>query len=509
MNRRYELQQHTAPANLLRPVRNTKPDASACSAQGRWRWGAAFHEAAVWQTSGSVRDRGSVDHTIAQFVRSLRRSDVRVSPAETLDALRIAAFVGVRDPRRLRAALSMALAKSVADKARFDACYDRFFAFDAFNATQTRSHLVAPPDADPTGHAGNVGSSSLAGLLIREDKAVLSTRLARAAVAAQIDSMQALRDKSGMVQTLLQSLDIASLDAVIERTASGDAGDRDTAQWLRGARARLQREIRDYVEAQYRVHVDASGRRGVLAAALQARLTSIQPAYYDDVAEVVRRIAAKLTRQHRRRRLRARRGMLDLRRTLRRNLAYDGALFDLQWRRTKVQKPKVFAVCDVSGSVARMARFTLLLLYSLNELLPNVRTFAFSSQLGEVTALFEASPIERAIEEALFLWGKGTTDYARAFSDLRGLCLKDIDRRSTVIIVGDARNNYFDPRPQLLAEISRRAKQVLWLNPEARDQWRTGDSEMARFAPFCFRVDPCNSLQDLERFADQLLLSNT
>ena len=510
MNSRFEPEHCTGQANLSRPMCNSKPDALACPAQGRCiQANAPSNCTAVWQTANSVRDHGAVDHTIAQFVRSLRRADVRVSPAETLDALRIAAFVGVHNPRRLRAALSMALAKSVADKARFDACFDRFFAFDAFNLTQTQSHLVAPPAATRTDHADTIASSALAGLLMRDDKAVLSMNLARAAATARIDAMRALRDKSGMVQTLLHGLDVASLDDAIERAATGDADDRDVAQWLRGARARLQREIRDYVEAQYRVHVDATGRRGVVAAALQARLTSIQPAYYADVADVVRKIAEKLTRQHRRRRLRARRGTLDLRRTLRKNLAYDGALFELQWRRTKVQKPKVFAVCDVSGSVARMARFTLLLLYSLNELLPNVRTFAFSSQLGEVTALFEALPIERAIEEALFLWGKGTTDYARAFADLRGLCLKDIDRRSTVIILGDARNNYFDPRPQLLAEISRRAKQVLWLNPEARDQWRTGDSEMARFAPYCFRVDPCNSMQDLERFADQLLLSNT
>ena len=473
-------------------------------------------------------DRGFVDHTIAQFVHSLRMADVRVSPAETLDALRIAAFVGVQDPRRFRAALSMALAKSVTDKARFDACFERFFAFAAFNVPRTLNHLVVAPrttaalHADPTKdgdladpeidraeRAALGRGSSLVELLLHDDKALLSMRLAHAAAIARVDSMRTLRDKSGMVQTLLHRLDITSLDAAIDVAAAGGADDRDAAQWLRGARARLQREVRDYVEAQYQIHVDATGRRGVLAAALQARLTSIQPAYYDDVTAVVRRIAAKLTAQHRRRRLRARRGVLDLRRTMRKNLGYDGALFDLRWRRTKIHKPKVFAVCDVSGSVARIARFTLLLLYSLNELLPNVRTFAFSSQLGEVTALFDALPIERAIEEALFQWGKGTTDYARAFSDLRNLCLKDIDRRSTVIILGDARNNYFDPRPELLAALSRRAKQVIWLNPEARDQWRSGDSEMTRYAPYCFRVDPCNSLQDLERFADQLLLSNT
>ncbi len=465
-----------------------------------------------------------MDQTIVQFVRALRKADVRVSPAETLDAIRIAAFVGVADPRRFRDALAMALAKSVEDKARFGTCFDRFFAFEAFRPPATRAHLANPPEVPADDRAIRVlGADALATLLLRDDRATLALRLAEAARAERIDGMQALRDKSGMVQALLARLGIAGLDAAIATflaTADGAGGaavesapalvpGRDVATWLRGAKARLQRDVRDYVEAQYRVHVDATGRRGVLQAALTAQLTSIQPAYYDDVRAVVQRIAEKLTRQHRKRRRRARRGQLDLRRTLRANLAYDGALFDLRWRRTKVERPKVFAVCDVSGSVARVARFTMLLLYSLNELLPNVRTFAFSSQLGEVTELFDRLPIERAIDEALFLWGKGTTDYARAFTDLRNLCLQDIDRHSTVIILGDGRNNYFDPRPEMLAEIARRAKQVLWLNPEPRAQWQVGDAEMARFAPHCFRVDPCNSLRDLERFADQLLLSSS
>lgn len=454
-----------------------------------------------------------MDRTIVQFVRALRKADVRVSPAETLDAIAIAGFVGLADARRFRAALAMALAKSQEDKARFEACFERFFAFDAFRPASTRSHLAAAPalPAD-AGASPHLRADALPALLLRDDRATLALRLSAAAHAERIDGMQALRDKSGMVQALLGRLGMASLDEAIAAfmaAAEDEPANRDLANWLRGAKARLQRDVRDYVESQYLVHVDATGRRGVLQAALKAQLTSIQPAYYDDVRAVVERIAARLTRQHRKRRRRARRGHLDLRRTLRANLAHDGNLFDLRWRRTKVERPKVFAVCDVSGSVARVARFTMLLLYSLNELLPNVRTFAFSSQLGEVTTLFDRLPIERAIDEALFLWGKGTTDYARAFTDLRNLCLKDIDRHSTVIILGDGRNNYFDPRPDVLAEISRRAKQVLWLNPEPPAQWRVGDAEMARFAPHCFRVDPCNSLRDLERFADQLLLSNT
>ncbi len=167
----------------------------------------------------------------------------------------------------------------------------------------------------------------------------------------------------------------------------------------------------------------------------------------------------------------------------------------------------MFALCDVSGSVSRVARFLLYLLYGLSDVLPNVRTFAFSNRLGEVSDQFRDKPIEAAIEEALFDWGKGNTDYGRAFLDFRELALNDVDHRSTVIILGDARNNYYEPHVDRLKAISQRAKRVLWLNPEPRENWGEGDSEMPRFAPHCFRVSRCNSLSDLERFAEALVAS--
>ena len=462
-----------------------------------------------------------MDRTIAQFVQALRKADVKVSPAETLDAMRVARFVGLHDAQLFRSAMSLALAKTQAEKSRFEICFDRYFSFAPFTPpVMSAQQPPLSPVAMQFGFQGALDSlrpgstpratsarAPLAELLLANDRAELALRLAQAAWAEGVTDMRALRDKTTMVQRLLDAMGNADVDTVLNALNQDDPTQRELALLLRGARTRLQREVRDYVETQYLVHVDATGKRAVLEAALSARLTQIQPAYYEEVRAVVKRIAERLTAQHTRRRKRSRRGVLDLRTTLRKNVAYGGALFDLRWKKINVLRPKVFAVCDVSGSVARVARFMLLLLYNLNELLPNIRTFAFSSQLGEVTELFARLPIERAIEEALFIWGKGTTDYARSFTDLRHLCLKDIDRRSTVLILGDGRNNYFDPRPELLAEISARAKQVLWLNPEPKAQWRVGDAEMQRFLPFCLRAESCNSVQELARFADQLLLS--
>ena len=143
----------------------------------------------------------------------------------------------------------------------------------------------------------------------------------------------------------------------------------------------------------------------------------------------------------------------------------------------------------------------------MTDVLPQVRAFAFSSSLGEITDQFKDQGVERAVEEAMFDWGKGTTDYGRAMVDLRELIHENVNHRSTLIFLGDARGNYFDPRVDVFKHLSKRAKQIFWLNPETRDQWRDGDSDMHRYAPYCQRVDVCRDLKDIERFADRLVMA--
>jgi uncharacterized protein len=137
--------------------------------------------------------------------------------------------------------------------------------------------------------------------------------------------------------------------------------------------------------------------------------------------------------------------------------------------------------------------------------LPKVRAFAFSSELGEVSELFKRNSVDDAIALALRQYGSGSTDYGQALADFHKLCLDDIDRRTTVIILGDARNNYGDARTDALKEIYDRARRVIWLNPEARSLWNTGDSEMRHYSPYCHQVDECGTLAQLERAVSRLL----
>jgi uncharacterized protein with von Willebrand factor type A (vWA) domain len=446
--------------------------------------------------------------TLSRFVHALRSADVPVSPAETLDGFAVVRQIGIANPTLLEDALSLTLAKSREEKARFADCFHRFFHQLAFQQPAKRTMLAGVDQAALLAFIEAKASDELVQVVtsvLHDEQGYLAFVVQEAAAHLQLADMHALRDKAAHVTSLSAAVGVDQLDVLI--SGAGEAGDSDGGfmTTVRYVRQYLHQQVRDYVDAQYKLHVDASGRKALIEAALKSNLDQLPPDYYAEVDRVVQKLADRLAQQHRRRRKRAHRGVLDIKRMIRDNIAFDGALFNLRFRQRRIERSTVYVVCDVSNSVSRVARFLLLFLYQLVEVLPKVRAFAFSNRLGEITQVFEEHGIERAVEEAMFLWGTGTTDYGSAMVDLRALVHEELDHRSTVIFLGDARGNYFDPRVDILRNISQRVKHVFWLNPETRENWGKGDSAMRAYAPFCLRADTCNQLQDIEHFADRLL----
>lgn len=448
----------------------------------------------------------AVEVTLTRFVRALRSTGLPVSPAETLDGFRVLECVGLTDRQLLQDALSLTLAKTPADKGLFADCFDRFFHQLGFQATAKKTLLdqAAPEavDASLEGLSSDIRELSRAVLHDQHDLPAL--RLQRAANAVGLDAMATLRDKPHYIRALERALSIDELARYVQDQPGDDSAELRVLRYLRRF---LHQEVKDYVDAQYQLNVDASGKQALVNSALQSTLSQLPPDYFQAVDAVVEKLAKTLARQHRRRRRRDRRGQLDIRRMLRDNMAMDGALFNLRWQKQKRERSTVYVICDVSNSVRSIARFLLMFLYRLSDVLPEVRAFAFSNQLGEITDAFKHSSAELAVENAIYDWGGGTTDYGRAMVDLRDAVHERLDNRATLIFLGDARGNYFDPKVDVFREMANRAKQVFWLNPETSDRWADGDSEMARYAPYCFRVQTCSRLRDIERFADRLLAS--
>ena len=456
------------------------------------------------ENSTPLLSEDGLARSIALFVRALRNAGVAVSPAETLDAIAILSHLGMSNPTVVRDALALSLAKTPQEKEWFYETFERFFNSFAFRQAPKRT-LITAADADeliqnlPKDMSAHLVNELIAPVLSGR-REVLSLKVQKAASESKVHQIRSLREKRDYIQQLSGSVGLDELAEYIRG--------RPTRPELRHLHSYVQDELADYVDVQYKNHVDATGKKVILEAALKGQLRHIPFEYHEAIRNVIRKLADRLTRSHRKKQSNTASGQLDIKRTLRRNLAYEGNLFDLKWRRSKRKVATVFVLCDVSGSVSQIARFLLLFLYELVDVLPRIRAFAFSSDIGEVTQVFSRQPSEMAIEEALFQWGKGNTDYGRVLRGFRGMCSKELSPRSTLIVFGDARSNFYEPGLSIFREMANRVKQVYWLNPEERQQWSDGDSEMNKFAPYCTRVDLCRKLSDIERFADRLLTSS-
>ena len=491
-----------------------------------------------------------MDRTLTNFIAALRNAEVRVSPAETLDALNAVELVGYRDRLLLKNALALMLPKTIDEKDTFDDTFDRFFSFEDVAGENLAIDLEAEEGEDAEagegegqggGNAqgerrgaggargknkknrfmsieqeeeeedlgpGDMASphSPLGQLLMQDSRIELTVQMADAGRAVNLQDIQVFTQKGLYTRRIMEEMGLADLQREMsELKTSRLVPERRLGQELKKRREWLREQVRDYVERQFLLHADASGKRLREELLRKVKLSNVEHRNFRLIQEVVYKMAKRLVALHSRRKKVFKRGQLNVPRTLRHNMAYDGAIFDLRWKSVKVDRPKVFAICDVSGSVANYARFMLMFLYSLEAVMPKVRSFAFSSDLAEVTELFERNKIEDAIAKTLRDYSGGSTDYGQAFEDFKKNCLDDVDNRTTIIILGDARNNYGDPRTEILKEMYDRAKRVIWLNPESRTTWTVGDAEMRKYTAYVHQAEECNSLMHLERVVGNLL----
>ena len=479
---------------------------------------------------------------LVSFINVLRSNDVRISPAETLDAVQVITTLGYEDRDVLRSGLSLALAKTPDEKATFLRCFDQFFSYQlpdaAANETSDESEaeggdtlpgldeatlgeadaaldqlepgsgdasldLDGEMAADPS--MGGRLDTPLMDMLRSDDRNGLALSIARAGEAVGLPEIQMFTQKGQFTRRILDELGESHIrSAIVDLEARNPAA----MQELQGYRDRLRELVRDHVEREYLLHAQGRNQQFMDDVLARARLNNIEHHYLHRVYDLVRRMAKKLASRHSRKRKVTRRGQLNMAKTLRRGIQHDSILFNIYGKAVRKERPQILAVCDVSGSVSAYAKFLLMFLYSLYDVLPRVRSFAFSSHLGEVSELFEQHPVEKAIELVNWKYG-GATDYGSSLLDFARLAMDDIDSHTTVIILGDARNNNGDPRMEVMQSIYARARQVIWLNPESRKLWGSGDSEMPRYLTACHFAAECSSLKHLERIVDRLLRSST
>ena len=471
---------------------------------------------------------------LGDFIHALRQHGLPVSPAESLDAIQATRLIGLQCPNQLRQALGMTLAKTQDHLLILEQLFNTFFLQPAPTAETDAVHEAAEPKSDSaeststessddseqaqgtdedspmsssdkqTADAQPSSESTLGQQLMDNGQAALSMAIASAGAQLGAQKMQMVTQKNQMGFRIMKELGNQQLNNELAELSSQPQQQTRLHELQRRQRA-LQQEVREYVEQQYLLFSEPKGLALRTSKLQKIKLTNVDKQHQSQMATLIQQAAKKLASLHGRRRKVSKRGLLDVRRTIAANAAYDGLLFHTKWKATRVERPKVMVICDVSGSVSRVARFLLLFLYSLQDVLPKVRSFVFASEMGEVTDVFQQQKVESALSQIMAQWANRPTDYGRALEDFKRLALDEIDPKTTIIMLGDARNNKGDGRSDIWQQVYQRSQRVLWLNPEGQFNWDSGDSIMSEYAPYCSRTESCNSLSDLNRILSSLL----
>ena len=473
---------------------------------------------------------------LSDFIVELRKAGLPVSLTENLDAMEAVTHIPIEDREAFKYALGATLVKNHAHWKAFEVVFEVYFSLrgpeydvirEGDDAVSGEDGELAPGEGQQSqGGGGGMQSltpEQLAEMLFKalmNGDASMLAALARQAV-TRFAGMEPGRPVGGTYY-LYRTLRNLELDDLLEQLM--EASREEAPEDLTSLEERLERdEFSDRIE-QLKREIEAEIRRRLVADrgidamaktlrkplpedidfmhASREELANLRKAIYP----LTRKLAARLARKRRH----GRKGALDFRSTMRHSLSYGGVPAELKFRYPSPSKPEVMVVADISGSVAAFARFTLHLVYAISNQFSKVRSYVFIDGLDEVTRFFDGvedigEAVHRVNTEADVVWVDGHSDYGHAFGVFWERYGKDVGPKTTVLILGDARNNYHASQSWILKELQHRARKVFWLNPEPRAYWDTGDSIVGEYGTWCEGVHEVRNLRQLEGFVENLV----
>jgi uncharacterized protein with von Willebrand factor type A (vWA) domain len=453
------------------------------------------------------------------FARRLRDAGVPVSSSEVIDATKALNAIDVLDRDAVRQAMLTTLVKRWEDLAAFDILFEFAFAVRRPSPTADEASVEAGEraprevrtsldrlDDDGTGESGEL-LEQIMDAIRRGDPEAL-----RALAQLAVERFGGMAGQPGaseryFLYRVLRALELSRLMAEMLRAQEADGSppvDRaDLAARIDAFKRFIASEIRHQL-AERRGEEETS-RAVDLLLTEDLDFLGASPRQLAAMREAIRPLARALATKMARRRRRRDRGRLDVRRTVRRSLSSGGVLLDPAFKRPKVARPDLFLLCDVSGSVAEFASFTLTLLQAMTSEFSRMRSFAFVDGVDEVTGHLKdvASFLEvrHVLYRADVVEADGHSDYGAVFERFQERYGAAIDGRSTVILTGDARSNYREPQLDALRHIHARARKVYLLNPEPEAEWDTTDSLVATYQT---ALDGVFEVRNLRQLADAI-----
>jgi uncharacterized protein with von Willebrand factor type A (vWA) domain len=459
---------------------------------------------------------------IVEFAEVLRQNGVRVSTSEVNDAVLAVGEVGVEDRSLFRSALAATLVKRELDLDVFGRAFEIFFTGAARTLAALDQSLLDQLEQQGLLEGDELKMvvatvnrlfnqlSPLAQAAISGDRARLAQLFRAATLQLDFTALQSPLQTGFFSRRLMAAAggekvrgDLKSIEDELKARGLSVEGvelvSRRLAEGLRKVEDAARQEVDRQGRARNRKATDSMSERP---------FHTLSRAEIDQAQASVRRLAEKLKSRLVRKQRSHRRGALNVRRTLRKNLPWGGIPMVPRFRSRRPERPEVVVLCDVSDSVRNVSRLMLLFMHTLQSLFVRVRSFVFVSDIGEVTRYFKDLDVEPAIDLATA--GKtislhSNSNYGRALANFVRDELGSISRRTTVMVIGDGRNNFNANNSWALKDLRRKCRRLLWICPEERRSWGFGDSEMLTYAKLCHQVVVVQSLNDFAKVAEQLV----
>ncbi len=445
-----------------------------------------------------------------EFVEALRSAGMPVSLAEDLDAVSAVTHLDLLDRDALRAGYAATLVKRSSHRPAFDAIFDLFYP-PLIGAGSASALDQEPLEERDTAQALRSFREALLDALTEDDQEALRS-LAREGV-GRFGAMRG-RGQGMSSWSAYNTLQRTSPDTLILRITQALLGPMDNDTAMRAATGRVDGFTR-LVESEARRRI-AEEKTPSYVASATLRPTIDQVAFLGarkadleqmrrEIYPLARRLATRLAKeQHRRRR-----GPLDFRRTVRASISTGGVPLTTHHRPKRPHRTELVVLCDVSGSVANFAQFTLMLVFALRDQFTRVRAFTFVDDVHEVTHHFQpGADIVTTLQELAAsvqhasLWGR--TNYGRAFTRFLDQHPDALGPKTSLLVLGDARSNYSDLSIPVVKEIAARTRRAWWLNPEHARQWDTGDSAAGPYGDVIAMVE-CRNLTQLGEFVRRIV----
>ncbi len=456
-----------------------------------------------------------MESRILQLIAALRASGVRVSLAESAEAFSAVDIMGIQDREEFRLSLRATLIKDLKDIPTFDKLFPLFF------GSGQPPMMGGNPSDDMTPEEAQMLADALRqfaeNLRQRMERLMNGEPLSRAELEALgqlvgLNQADNLQYQEWMAQRMMRAMAFPEVQKAMRELMEQLAQmgmNRERIEQIRQMIQQNMQGMREQMEqfAGERIAENLSEKpRGENIDNLMNRpFEALSDADKKVLQREVQKLAAALRTRIALRQKRAKNGKMDAKATIRANLKYHGVPMEIK-HKDRVRKPKIVVICDVSTSMRFCSELMLTFLFALQGQVRKTHAFAFIDHLESISEDFSGTNADEAIQSVLWRMPSGhyNTDFGWSLNDFQNEYMDTLNSGTTLLIVGDGRNNYNDPRVDIFSTMSRRSTRTIWLNPEPATMWH-GDSDMQKYAPLCSNVLKVSNLRELANAVDDLM----